>query len=91
MPAAKAGARKAQRPSVAWHMVVSHSVAQRTHEIGGRLALGARPAEIGRLLRRQSLVSVGIGLVSGLLIAALALNRVFSAMLFGIRATIRGC
>lgn len=67
--------------------VVSYAVAQRTREIGIRLALGARPAQIHRLVLAQSLVPIAIGLIAGLLIAMLALNRVLGALLFGIQAT----
>jgi ABC-type antimicrobial peptide transport system permease subunit len=52
--------------------VASHSVSHRTREIGVRMALGAQPGRVLRLVLRQSLVVVGLGLVAGLLVAGLA-------------------
>ena len=66
--------------------VVSYAVAQRTREMGLRLALGATAAQIHQLVLAQSLVPVGFGLVLGLVIAGLALDRVLGSLLFGVRA-----
>jgi putative ABC transport system permease protein len=49
--------------------VVSYAANQRTHEIGIRIALGAQPADILKMIFRQGLVVVGIGLVLGLAVA----------------------
>jgi putative ABC transport system permease protein len=49
--------------------VLALSVTQRVKEIGIRLALGAQPADVLRLIVKQGMFLVGIGLVSGLLIA----------------------
>ena len=46
--------------------VVSHRAAQRTYEIGVRLAIGARPLHIGGLICRQGLVLTSLGLALGL-------------------------
>lgn len=63
--------------------VMSHSVAQRTQEIGIRMALGARPADVLKLVVRQGMVLAAIGLLVGL-IGALGLTRFISSFLFGI-------
>jgi predicted permease len=65
--------------------VMAYSVNQRTHEIGVRMALGARPAAILQLVLRQSLILASLGIVVGM-IGALAFTRVLSSMLFGIGA-----
>jgi len=63
--------------------VVSYSVAQRTSEMGIRLALGASSGGIRTLVLRQSLPPVVLGLGAGV-VASLALGRVLSSLLFGI-------
>jgi len=63
--------------------VVSYSVAQRTNEMGIRLALGASSSGIRTLVLRQSLPPVVLGLGAGV-IASLALGRALSSLLFGI-------
>jgi putative ABC transport system permease protein len=66
--------------------VMAYSVNQRTHEIGIRLALGAQTINILRLIIRQALLLVVIGIAFGLT-GALALSRVISSLLFGVSTT----
>jgi predicted permease len=51
------------------YSIMAHAVAWRRHEIGVRLALGARPSAIAALVARQGLGSATIGIVAGLIIA----------------------
>ncbi|HET6852960.1 MAG TPA: ABC transporter permease [Pyrinomonadaceae bacterium] len=66
--------------------VMAYSVAQRTQEIGVRMALGARPLHVLRLVLGQSLVMLLIGTVIGLA-GAFALTRLMRTLLFEITAT----
>jgi putative ABC transport system permease protein len=66
--------------------VLSYAVVQRRREIGIRLALGARPEMVGRLILRNGLVLTGIGLVVGVALAA-ALMRVMRTLLYEVEPT----
>lgn len=63
--------------------VIAYSVAQRTREIGVRIALGARPINLLRAIASQAGSLLGWGLAVGI-VAAAALGRVVSAMLFSV-------
>lgn len=65
--------------------VISYSVGQRRHELGIRLALGASPAAIGRMILGEGLKVVAIGMAIGLLLA-MGLARASTSLLFGITA-----
>ncbi len=64
--------------------VVGHSVVQRTHEIGIRMALGAGTVEILRLMVNSSMAWVLLGLVAGAAGSA-ALTRLLAGMLYHVR------
>src|SRR5690606_27888160 len=66
--------------------VVAYAVAQRTREIGIRVALGADRGRVRALVLRQALLPVVLGGAAGLA-GALALGGVLESLLFEIRAT----
>ena len=66
--------------------VISYMVSLRTREIGVRMALGAAPGEIGRMVSRQGLTMAAAGVAIGLL-AALVLTRYLRALLFEVSPT----
>jgi putative ABC transport system permease protein len=66
--------------------VVSYSVAERTREIGIRVALGAQRSDVLRMVLRQGLILAGFGIGIGLA-AALALTRLMTSLLFGTSAS----
>jgi predicted permease len=66
--------------------VVAYAARQRTREFGIRLALGARSGEVIRLVLRQGLIPVGLGVVIGTA-GALALTGLIRAHLFGVEPT----
>src|SRR5262249_40021278 len=65
--------------------VISYSVAQRTREMGIRIALGARAEDVRRLVMRQAIRLCIIGIVIGTLLN-LALTHVMESLLYGVSA-----
>jgi ABC-type antimicrobial peptide transport system permease subunit len=65
------------------YAVIAHAVAQRTFEIGIRIAMGASPARVTGLMLRYGLFPAICGMAVGWS-GAFAISRFFSAMLFGV-------
>jgi putative ABC transport system permease protein len=72
--------------SIGVYGVVAHSVSMRTREVGIRMSLGARAADVFRLFVRESLSLAFIGVALGLGISA-ATSRLLTSFLFGLTAT----
>jgi putative ABC transport system permease protein len=66
--------------------VLSFSVAQRTHDIGVRVAVGAEPGRVLRMVVRQAASLAGVGIAVGIA-ASVGLTRVLENLLFGVSAT----
>ena len=72
--------------TVGLYGVMSFGARARTKEIGIRMALGAQPANVLRMITGEGLLLVGLGLAIGLALA-LALTRFTSSLLYGVSAT----
>jgi ABC-type antimicrobial peptide transport system permease subunit len=66
--------------------VMAYSVSLREREIGVRMALGARPADVGRMISRQGLSLAGAGVAIGLGLA-LAVTRILRGLLYDVSPT----
>jgi len=68
------------------HGVVSYSVAERTQEFGIRMAMGARPADMLRMVIRQTLITASVGAAFALVVAYAATRGGLGNLLIGVRA-----
>jgi len=71
--------------AVGLYGVIAYAVGQRTREIGVRVALGAQPADVARLVLRHGAILVGVGLGLGVALSALS-ARAVQAYLYGVGA-----
>jgi putative ABC transport system permease protein len=72
--------------AVGIYAVVAYTVAQRTHEIGIRMALGAQRGDIMSLVVGQGMKLIAFGIGAGLL-ASLAVTRLMASILYGVSST----
>ena len=70
--------------SIGIYGLLAYMVGQRTHEIGVRVALGAQPSDILRLILRRGMLFSGAGILAGLFLAAIAAPLIAS-LLYGVR------
>lgn len=73
--------------SIGLYGVMAWIVSRRTHEVGIRMALGAQPRDVLRLVLRQGLILTGAGLLIGLLAALVATRLLDTQQLYGVSPT----
>lgn len=66
--------------------LVSQIVSQRTHEIAVRIAIGARPKDVARIVIRKGILPVLVGIATGILVC-LAVSRSVASIIYGIKPT----
>ena len=84
--AASMGAMGFALAIVGMYGVLSYATALRTHEIGIRVALGAQPGEVIRMILRQGVAIVALGLIIGI-VAAVGMGRLVESLLVDVRGT----
>lgn len=62
---------------------IAYAVTRKTHEIGIRMALGAKPADVLGMIVRQGIILTSIGVAIGI-VAALGVTRLINSMIFGV-------
>ena len=67
--------------AVGTYSAIAYTVSQRTHEIGVRMALGARASHVVRLVTGEGMRAIGVGIVLGVA-ASLAMGRLVASMLY---------
>jgi putative ABC transport system permease protein len=72
--------------AVGLYGVMAYSVAQRTHEIGVRMALGARVSDVVMMVLKQGIMLTSIGIALGLG-ASFVLTRLMTGLLYGVGST----
>ncbi|HMA25365.1 MAG TPA: FtsX-like permease family protein, partial [Gemmatimonadaceae bacterium] len=72
--------------AVGLYGVMAYGVSMRQREIGVRMALGARPADVSRMISRQGLVLAGVGVTIGLA-SAIGVTRLLRGMLYDVSPT----
>ncbi len=72
--------------SIGLYGVMSFAVSRRTRELGIRVALGARPGDVFALVLKQGMLLVAVGLVLGLVVAAMV-TRLLASFLYGVSTT----
>jgi putative ABC transport system permease protein len=66
--------------------VMAYSVVRRTREFGVRIALGARAADVLRIVLRQAMLTAAVGVTVGIA-GSFVLTRTMQSLLFGVSAT----